>query len=158
MKYPICKYSHLYKPADKSFLINVRSKNLRPIRISLPSPRSLDLIDGWGLHPDDQVFKRLEAPKRLIDLERKILMRYGKKGRGVNGNNILQDFWDELEDKQNFYKDEIKFIKRFVYFMYYGYWCFIDGKPTYIPPWYFSYLNLHRMSTDNGSNPSQSCS
>lgn len=150
MKIPWCRYSPLYEEADKSFLVNFGSRNLRPIRISLPEPPPLDKIDGWGENPDDQVFKRLTIPPRLKSLEKKILSKYFHKSRGINGNNVLRSFWAELEDHYESYKEEIEFIKKFVYFMNYGYWCFIDGKPTWIPPWYFSYLNLHRMSTDEG--------
>lgn len=145
-----CKYSILYKKADTSFVVNHSSKNLRAIRISLPPQPPRHLIDGWGLHPDDQVFRRLEVPKRLRDLEQKILKSFTNKNRGINGNNILNAFWNELEDKKEYYKEEILFIKKFVWYMTYGYWCYIDGKPTYLPPWYFTYLNIHRMSTDNG--------
>lgn len=150
MKYAWCKYSGLYKKADESFLVNFGSKNLKPIRISLPEPPDLDKIDGWGLHPDDQTFKRLIIPRRLVELERRILAKFSNKNRGLNGNNILNAFWAELEDKSEIFKEEIEFIKKYVWFMNFGYWIFIDGKPTYIPPWYFSYLNLHKMSTDNG--------
>ena len=44
-----------YKPADESFLINIGHPNgkepdqsLTPIRISLPTPPKLSLIDGYG--------------------------------------------------------------------------------------------------------------
>jgi len=150
LKKQYCKYSPLYQEADKSFLVNFGSKSLRPIRVSLPPPPPLYLIDGWGLHPDEQIFKRLETPKRLKDLEQKILKKYGDKNRGINGNNILTTFWNELEDKRNYYKDEILYIKEFIWYISYGYWVYVDGQPKYLPPWYFSYLHMHRMSTDNG--------
>jgi hypothetical protein len=147
---PECRYSHLYRPADKSFLVNFESKNLRPIRISLPSPPRLDLIDGWGLHPDHQVFSRLEIPRKIVLLEKKILADFKDKKMGVSGNTVLSAFWSELEENQKKYEDEIIFMKKFVYYMWYGYWVYIDGKPTWLPPWYFSYLNIHRMTTEKG--------
>lgn len=145
-----CQYSHLYRPADKSFVVNFGSKNLRPIRISLPSPPDLSLIDGWGKHPDEQIFKRLEIPYKLKALEKKIMGEFKDRKLGVNGNAVLSAFWSELEANQQKYADEIAFMKKFIYFMWYGYWVFIDGKPTYLSPWYFSYLNLHRMTTEHG--------
>lgn len=147
---PTCKYSSLYRPADDSFVVNFGSKNLRPIRISLPEPPRLDLIDGWGLHPDEQYFRKLEIPHKLKKLEKKILGEFKDKKLAVNGNTVLNAFWTELEEHKTTYKEEIAFMKRFIYFMWYGYWVYIDGKPTYLPAWYFTYLHLHRMTTDKG--------
>jgi hypothetical protein len=145
-----CKYSPLYTDADRSFVVNFNSKNLRPIRISLPAPPKLSLIDGFGLHPDDQKFNRFEMPIKLMALQKKILRDFQDSVRSANGVNILQAYWNTLEADRNNYVDEINFIKRFIYFMNYGYWCYIDGKPTFIPGWYFSYLNIHRMTTEKG--------
>ena len=145
-----CRYSSLYTDADTSYVVNIRSKHLKPIRISSPSPPPIHLIDGWGEHPDKQIFKKLEIPKKLKRLEEKIYRQYSNANTGVNGTNVLRDFWKELESKEEFYKAEIKFMKHFVWYMYNGYWIFIDGKPTYLPPWYFTYLNLHRMTTEEG--------
>jgi hypothetical protein len=145
-----CRYSHLYQEADTSFLVNWGSEKLRPIRISLPKPPPLHLIGGWGEHPDDQIFKRLENPLRLRELERSIITEFGNKNRGVNGNATLKKFWSTLEKNQENYTEEIEFIRKFVYYMHHGYWFFNDGKPTWLPPWYFSYLNLHRMTTKKG--------
>jgi hypothetical protein len=140
----------MYREADTSFAVNFESRDLKPIRISLPSPPPVDTIDGWGMHPDQQIFKKLEQPPRLKEFEAKILRRFSDKNRGISGNNILAAYWAELDEKSEYYKEEITFIKKFIWYQNYGYWCFIDGKPTYIPPWYFNYLNLHRMTTEKG--------
>ena len=145
-----CKYSPLYSDADESFTVNFGNKRLKTIRISLPKPPPLHLIDGFGLHPDDQVFKRLEVPIKLTQLQKRIYNKFADDRVGVNGTNILRAFWDEIELHREEYADEITWLKRFIYFYNYGYWQFIDGKPTFFPPWYFSYLNTHRMTTDAG--------
>lgn len=145
-----CKFSPLYRDADRSFLVNFGSKNLRPIRISLPEPPPLHLIDGFNLHPDEQIFKRLDIPPKLVELQKKILSDHRTTSKTTYGTDILKDFWDEIEMHRDSYVDEILFIKKYIWFANYGYWIFIDGKPTYIPPWYFSYLNMHRMTTANG--------
>lgn len=150
MTEPTCKYSPLYKPADKSFLVNFESKNLRPIRISLPEPPPLNLIDGWGLHPDEQIFKRLEIPRKIVALEKRVLAEFKDKKISVNGNAVLSRFWQELDANHKKMEDEIAFMRKYIYYMWYGYWVFIDGKPTWLPPWYFSYLNIHRMTTEKG--------
>ena len=145
-----CKYSGLYKQADKSFLVNFESKDLRPIRISLPEPPKLDLIDGWGLHPDKQVFKRMKMPYKLVNLEKKLIEQFMDKHQGVNGATVLDAYWKELEANKEYMKDEIEWMKKFIWHSYYGYWFFNDGKPTWVPPFYFTYLNLHRMTTKKG--------
>jgi len=147
---PRCKYSTMYEDADTSFVVNFRNKSLKSIRISLPYPPRLDKIDGWGLHPDDQVFKKMEIPYKLQALEKKIKNSFRNQKVGVNGTNVLEEFWNELEINKKNLKDEIEWMKRFIYHIWYGYWIFIDGKPVWLPPWYFSYLNIHRMTTDNG--------
>ena len=146
-----CKYSPLYSGPDTSFLVNFGSKNLRQIRISLPSPPPLSTIDGFGLHPDDQKFKRLEVPLKLMNLQKNLLLEYRNAPKMTYGTNILKAFWEEIETHRTEYVEEILFIKKFIWFMEYGYWCFIDGKPTYLPPYYFSYLNLHFMTLDVGA-------
>ena len=140
----------MYQDADTSFLVNWGSKNLRPVRISLPKPPPEHLIDNWGLHPDEQVFKRLEIPKKLKELEESVLNDYSRVNKGVNGNNILNEFWERIERNEKKFKEEITWIKHFIWFSYYGYWVYINGKPTYLSPWYFTYLNLHRLTTDSG--------
>ncbi|MHA1676201.1 MAG: hypothetical protein ACTSU6_03395, partial [Candidatus Njordarchaeales archaeon] len=57
-----------YKEADTSFLINSRS-SLRPIRIALPKPPPLKMIDGYGKNPEDQKFEKIDIPSRLQRLE-----------------------------------------------------------------------------------------
>lgn len=140
----------LYARHDTSFLVNWGSKTLTPIRVSLPDPPKLELIDGYGLHPDNQVFKRVQVPPRLVKLEERVKLEFVTKDRGASSSRVLKRFWELLENRKEDYKDEIEFIKKFLYHMYEGYWCFIDGKPTYIPGWYFSYLNTYKMTLDIG--------
>lgn len=140
----------LYSRHDTSFLVNWGSKKLTPIRISLPFPPPLHLIDGYGLHPDDQVFKRLTVPPRLLKLEERVKLEFVQKDRGASSARVIKRFWELLENRKETYKEEVLFIKRFIYHMHYGYWCFIDGKPTYIPADYFSYLNTYKMTLDVG--------
>jgi hypothetical protein len=140
----------LYSSHDSSFLVNWAGKTIRPIRISLPSPPPLELIDGYGLHPEQQVFRPLTVPTRLLRLEQDIKREFSDKDRGITACRILNRFWELLENRREDYREEIEFIKKVIYYMYEGYWCFIDGKPTYIPAWYFSYLNFHKMTLKVG--------
>jgi hypothetical protein len=144
------KYNDLYSRHDASFLVNWGSKTLTPIRISLPDPPKLELIDGYGLHPDEQIFRRLTVPPRLLKLEESVKLEFVTKDRGASSSRVLKRFWEKLENRKEDYKEEIDFIKKFIYHMYSGYWCFIDGKPTYLPGWYFSYLNANKITLDIG--------
>ena len=138
-----------YMPAEKSFLVNFGSKNLKPIRISLPKPPKIEQIDGYGLPSHQQVFKRKEFPPALIALEKQAYDHF--KAKKINNNYEIQEyFWDTLKAKAKELKEEIKFMKHFIWHMHNGYWCFIDGQPTYIPGWHFSYLHLHYMTLEKG--------
>jgi len=86
-------------------------------------------------------------PIKLQNLQKNI---YRDAPKGVNGTLLLKAFWDEIEIDRDEFSDEILFIKNFIYYLNYGYWCYVDGKPTWLSPWYFSYLNLHRMTTEHG--------
>jgi hypothetical protein len=142
--------TELYSSHDSSFLVNWAGKTIRPIRISLPSPPPLELIDGYGLNPEQQVFRPLTIPIRLIKLEQDVRREYSDKDRGITACRILNRFWELLENRREDYKTEIEFIKKVIYYMFEGYWCFIDGKPTYIPGWYFSYLNFNKITLKVG--------
>ena len=63
----------LYKSADKYFVINNLDEYSDDIPISLPEPPDIKEIDGYGLHPDEQCFQRLEVPRKLKTLERIII-------------------------------------------------------------------------------------
>ncbi len=146
----ICKYDDIYSPADKYFAVNYDDPVTNSIYISLPKPPSLYLIDGYGLHPLDQVFKKLEIPHRLKLLEKRVFVDLKewadkRKENTITGYRIIAKYWELLKEEQNEYVEEIKFIKQVAWYKIYGYWCFIKGKPTYLPPWYFCFLNFWYM-------------
>ena len=49
----------------------------------------------------------------------------------------LMIFWTELEINKSKLTDEIEWMKKFIYFMWYGQWIFIEN--TWIP-WYLVIL------------------
>ena len=136
-----------YQPHDTSFLINFGSKRLPPIRISLPEPPPLNHIEGYGLLPSEQFFKRFEIPAKITQLEKECYDFFDKKG---NIYDVQTRFWEQLEKRSKELKNEIAAMKKFVWHMHYGYWFFNDGKPTYMTGWNFSYLNLHWMTLRKG--------
>ena len=64
------QYLDQYSPPDASILYHENDVALRPIRISLPPPPRIDLIDGYGLPAKEQKFRYAEIPHKLRTLER----------------------------------------------------------------------------------------
>ena len=141
-------YSHLYKPADRYFKINDLDEDRKTIVISLPpEPANLNLIDGYGLPPEQQFFRRKETPYKLVQIEReaiKELQDIQKQNRQetVTGYKIIDRFWEKVEDRSDELKEEIEFIKHIWWWRYNGYWFYNDGKPTYITGRHFMFLNF----------------
>ena len=143
---PDCKI--IYKDADTSFTINDGDQDLDSITISLPEPPSYGLIDGYGLPPEEQYFKRLVIPDKLKDIQRDA--QNGMRGRQKNNQNfiitfdkLIKAFWKAFEVKRDSGYDKVsEFIKEVHWHRKHGYWFFNDGKPTYITGDHFDYLNF----------------
>ena len=154
---PKSEFDHLYKPADKYFVINNLDEDSEDIPISLPSPPDITLIDGYGLHPDEQYFRRLKVPSKLISLERRVLDRLKEKQKGnqqkaVTGYKLMTTFWGEIESDIESYEAEIEFIRKVWYHRFKGYWFFNDGKPTYISGRHFMFLNFFNLPDIKSNN------
>lgn len=144
------KNEKLYCPADKYAVFNNDDPDLHPIVLRLPDPPDITLIDGYGLHPDEQFFRRLEVPKGLSDLEKQTMnvlraVQKDNRQRAVTRYKIIEQFWELVDENVDSLADEIDYIKKIHWYLRHGYWCFIDGKPTWLPPWYFQYLNFWKM-------------
>ena len=151
------KHPYEYEPADESFLIN-DDPSLTPIRFKLPSPPDIKLIDGYGLDPKDQRFKRQQIPKKLISLyEDTKQMLEDKAARSPSYKTtqykLQKAFWVRLKNSQEVYKDEVDWLKRMWWHMVNGYWFFNHGKPTYISNWHFEFLTFWQFTetTKTGS-------
>lgn len=137
--------SYRYEKADTTFYANEDS-SLKPILINIPkvieanfkfwNPNSKkclisnpppEKIANYGLPPKEQYFKRREITSKLRELQKQ------KDGRA-------EDIWKILTTHKDNYKDEIQFIKEEWYFTTYGYWVYINGKATWIPPTHYEYL------------------
>ena len=127
------KIEYDYLPEDKFIIVN-DDPDLIPIKIYLPKAPPLHLIDGYGLSPKDQKFKRETTPKKLIEIER-------------NGGNprSVDEIWNYIEAHSPELSDEIAWIKKQWYFRLNGYWFFNHGKPTYITGKHWYYLNWFRI-------------
>lgn len=138
-----------YLPAEKTFLINFGSKHLKPIRIELPEPPPLNYITGYGKMPNEQYFQRLQIPEKIVKLEKECYEFYRDKKGGTN-YEIQERFWDILKKRSKELRDEITWMKHFIWYIHNGYWFFNDGQPTYISGWNFSYLHMHWMTLRKG--------
>lgn len=116
-----------YQDSDHYCKVHEGDPDLWEIWIPLPEPPDWDLIDGWGLNPEDQVFSRQVIPRQLLELE--------------DNSSTLDDIWDELRASPGRYRESIKFIQKQIWHEYNGYWFFCNGKPTYLPGHMYVYLN-----------------
>lgn len=137
-----------YEKADKYCVINDKDSLLRPIVIQLPTPPPIELIDGYGLPKVEQKFKRREIPVKLQLVEKRArkkadeFVEAGKNNR-ASGHTVQKYFWEIVEDERDSLEEEIKWIKNTYWFLRHGYWFFNYGKPTWISPWHFFYLNFY---------------
>jgi len=148
---------YAYVEADTSFLVN-DDPDLTPIRISLPSPPPLHLIDGYGLPPNEQRFKRQREPERLTLLIERIKDELNLKAKEnqqfrATGFKIQQRINEELSINADRYENELKWIKKQWWHRVHGYWFYNNGKPTYICGWHFTYLNYWYSPSIKGGYP-----
>ena len=146
-----------YLLADDSFIVNCGNpdvtepdNSLKPIRISLPKPPKFELIDGYGLPPEEQYWRRPEMPSKLVSLEKEVKRELEEgfkdnKNNRITGYKILDGIWNKLECNLEYYKDEISWIKKQWFFRLNGYWFFNNGKPTYLCGWHYFYLSWWKI-------------
>lgn len=119
-----------YKDADQEIVVNHDDDDLKGIAIPLPKPPDWKYIAGFGLPAKQQKMDRYRPvmPNELIKLTRKRHADGPKKGDRFSPDDI----WDYIEQNIAKYEKEIEWIEREWYFRLYGFWAFINGKPTYI--------------------------
>lgn len=127
--------------------------DLSPIMIKLPDPPSYEFIDGSKLPVEKQLFRRTEMPIRLQNLNFDILKENGaadfndddekETGSKSNYSLAIKEVLAMLEDPKNqrIFREEINFIKREHYRSDHGYWTTINGKPFWLTPSHYKYLN-----------------
>lgn len=129
------KFDHLYQKADRYCILNEGDPDLDEIRVKLPKQPAFEDIEGYGLPPSEQKWKVPEFPPRLKELNDR---RYSD----------VQEYWDELAEHFDYYKDEMPFVDEMWRRRREGHWVFIHGKATYIPPWHFFYLFAFEMDNE----------
>ena len=120
-----------YVKEDEYVVLN-EDPDLHPIWIKLPKCEDITQVDGYGLKAKDQVFTIVKWPNKLIHL--------------INSVEKVEEVWATLSANQAEYQKEIKWIEEQWYYSIYGYWCFINGKPTYLDGWHYTYLNFWKIA------------
>jgi len=116
-----------------SFTIN-DDPDLHPIKISIPVEcPSITKIAGYGLPAKEQMWKRDPLPERLAKLQDNTAFE------------TIEEIWEELEKDQEYYEDEIKYIKIQWKRRREGYWFYNNGLPIYISGNHYFYLNAWQM-------------
>lgn len=146
-----------YQEADKYIVFHEHDPDLTPIVFRLPDPPEYTLIDGYGLKPMDQIFKKLTIPVGLIRLEERAVEELKEESKAnkafvITLYKIQKRFWDILESEKKKHPAEIAFIRRVWYHRVNGYWFYNFGKPTWITGLHFDYLNFWTMPVEGGTN------
>ena len=152
---------HNYYKVRESFVVNYgdgleEDPDLTPVVFSLPEPpKDWSNVKNYGLHPDDQIYRIDETPKRLLMIESEVTDEAEEayersRNNSINGYRILRSFWQKLSDESERFEDEIKWMRNVIWKRYYGEWVFIDGQMLWLPPRYYMYLNFWNMSVKNG--------
>jgi len=141
------EYTVFPHEADKCITVNIGDPDLVPIVISLPKPPPLEMIEGYNLPQDDQLFRRYQLPDKLKELQKQALENLNdvqKKNyqETIQGYKIYREYWDLLKVHEKEYEEEIAWMKHMWWYRMYGYWFFNDGKPTYITGDYFDFLQF----------------
>lgn len=149
-----------YQDADKYIYINDNDETLQKFRIEMPEPPDWKEIEGFGLPFRQQKFQYEEYPNDLKALEREVrgkVLKNRKKGDSYFSIeiDIQSGVWDELETHASKYHHVIEWIRKQWSYRIYGKWVFIKGKPYYLAPWHWFFLNYYIMEggTDNNGHP-----
>ena len=113
--------------ADKYIYFNDTDPDLHPIQYRLPEPPPLESIENYGLPIEEQKWTHKPMPYKLKELQDRAGMTPAQK--------IAY-----LEKHQNYYAQEIAYIKQEWERRLNGHWLLIKGKPYYITGDNYFYL------------------
>ncbi|MFT7280530.1 MAG: hypothetical protein ACI9DM_000249 [Cyclobacteriaceae bacterium] len=135
-----------YQREDDYVEYHEDDKDLDTIRVYLPTSPDWRLIDGYGLPAKDQLFHRQKMPYKLDVLYDDFMRRKEESGDDDEDDSAtLKELWSFITSNQIEYKEEIAWMRKMWYYILFGYWCFINGKPTFIEGFHFAHLNFGKM-------------
>lgn len=159
---------HKYKQEDRIIRFHEEDRVLDTIEIELPCledwyskhlgrevtrDEALTMIDGYGIEPKNQLFKRVEIPSKLKDIYVRIYNKYKKERKYTGIADVPEkDIYDEIDNNQLYYKDEIDFIQREWWRRKNGYWCFINGQPTFLNGFFYFFINYWTVDDVDGND------
>lgn len=126
-----------YLPADTILIVNDNDPDLSPIEVPLPPCPNITTIDGYGLPPEQQFFKRQVIPQGVKDLDNLF----------KDGEMSLDELWVYIQEYQHKLSSEIAWMATQIERSLNGYWVFINGKPTYIDGWHYKYYNFWHIES-----------
>lgn len=145
-----------YKSPDRYVMLNEGDTVVKSICLQLPKHPNIKYIDGYGLPTEEQYFRKIEDPPRLQRLEKQAYndLKNSKDGSGryetITSYKIHEKYWELLTKHKDSYREEIKYIKKMWWHLVNGYWFYNDGKPTWIAPQHFWYLQfMYIPKTEN---------
>ena len=157
------KYHDQYLQEDEHILFHQGDPDLDVIKIKLPKledwyseqlkrevtrDEALTFVDGYGLAPKDQFFTKQVIPQKIKIISETVFKKKSQS-QPAKFKHItdvkLEHLYEELEYNQKHYESEIQWIKREIKRRYVGYWCFINGKPTYLNGANYFFLNYWKI-------------
>ena len=117
----------------------------------------MQLIEGYGLPPEDNMFQRETTPRALVELEKTIRLDLRPKAKGKELSPArreiatIERFWEALDADQVKYAEEIEWLKRMWYYRLFGKFFLNNGKVTYITGDHWFFLNYYKLN--NGGFP-----
>ena len=135
-----------YKREEDFVEYHEDDKDLGTIRIYTPTSPDWRLIDGYGLPAAKQKFQKQKMPHKLDSLYDEFMRdKLDEKGKKEEDSATLKDLWLFLTKNQVEYKEELNWMRKMWYYTLFGYWCFINGKPTFIEGFHFAHMNFGKM-------------
>ncbi len=124
-----------YQDVERKIILASDIADLLPYEVKLPSPPKPEEIINFGLPFEEQFFKRIKLPRKLLAIDEKT------KILGKEGIDSLVKARAELEaDPELCSFVEMLWMKRAL-----GEWQYIRGIPTYITGDHWFYLNFYYL-------------
>jgi len=159
-----------YTKEDESITFHENDSVLDQITIKLPSltefyskhlgrevswEEAITYVDGYGLAPDDQVFRHQVMPEKLKTIYQRVFdkLKVKHKAQYKDISDVsLDDVHSEISNNRIDYVHEIAWIKLQIKRRYYGYWFFCNGKPTYLNGANYFFLNFWKVKNEGRNN------
>ena len=114
-----------YKKYQQDVTLLKGIDDIWPYQLHLPGCPPIETITGYGKHPSEQVFQRVQVPPEI------------KKLNQLSREKAIEAAANSLEITT--------FIAKMWYHRMYGDFQFINGEPIHISPTYWFYLNFWKM-------------